>query len=117
MRSKDRGTAAETAVVNYLRANGFRFAERRALSGSHDKGDVAGVLDNVIEVKDCSRDGLPGWLDETEAERINARARYGVCWHKRRGRGSPAHWFVTMRGDQWLRVLQALGYGDGGPPS
>jgi hypothetical protein len=108
---KIKGTAAETAVVNYVRENGFPHAERRALSGTQDKGDVAGIIDNVIEVKNCARDGLPQWIDETEVERINAKARYGVCWHKRRGKGSPADWFVTMRGEQYLAILRALGYG------
>lgn len=111
--SKDRGTRAETAVVAYLQGHGFPHAERRALSGSQDKGDVAGVLGSVIEVKDCRRDCLPQWLDETETERINAGAEYAVCWHKRRGKGSPADWFVTMRGEQWVRVLRLLGYGEG----
>lgn len=110
-RSKQKGTSAESAVVAYLRDHGFPHAERRALAGVLDKGDVAGVIDNVIEVKNCTRDGLPGWVDETEAERVNAGARYGVCWHKRRGKGSPGAWFVTMTGEQYVAMLRALGYG------
>ncbi len=110
--SKDKGTAGETAVVRYLRDNGFPHAERRALSGMHDKGDVAGVVDNVIEVKVVSRDALPQWIDETEVERVHANAHYGVCWHKRRGKGSPGDWFVTMTGRQWVNVLHELGYGE-----
>lgn len=37
--SKKKGTAAETKVVKYLTAHGL-FAERRALSGSKDNGDI-----------------------------------------------------------------------------
>jgi hypothetical protein len=109
---KIKGTRAETAIVNYLQTNGFPHAERRALTGNLDRGDIAGVVENVIEVKDVTRDGLPGWVDEVEQERINAKARYGVCWHKRRGKASPGAWFVTMTGEQWTTVLRILGYGD-----
>ncbi len=40
-KSKQKGTAAETAVVKYLKANGFPKAERRALQGNLDKGDIS----------------------------------------------------------------------------
>lgn len=111
-RPKQKGTSAETAVVTYLRDNGFPQAERRALSGGKDKGDVAGVIDNVIEVKNCARDGLPGWVDEAEVEKVNANAKYGVVWAKRRGKGSPGAWFVTMTGEQYVQILRVLGYGE-----
>jgi hypothetical protein len=101
--SKDKGTAAETAVVRYLREQGATQAERRALSGSQDRGDIAGVPGVVIEVKNVSRDALPGWVDEAEIERTNDGALIGVVWHKRRGKRSPADWFVTMRGSAGSR--------------
>jgi len=57
-KSKQKGTAAETAVVRYLRSLNFQHAgpafpnaERRALSGGKDMGDIAGIPDTVIEVK------------------------------------------------------------------
>ncbi len=109
---KIKGTRAESAVVAYLQENGFPHAERRALSGTQDRGDVAGVAENVIEVKDVARDGLPGWIDETQVEKTNAKAKYAVCWHKRRGKGSPKDWFVTMTGEQYVAILHALGYGE-----
>ena len=50
-RPKDIGTAAETAVVRFLRDNGFPLAERRALHGSTDRGDITGTPGLVWEVK------------------------------------------------------------------
>ena len=51
-RSKDTGTNAETAVATYLRSTGyFPNAERRALAGAYDRGDLTGIGDLVIEVK------------------------------------------------------------------
>ena len=107
-RSKDKGTAAETAVVNYLRAQGATQVERRALNGTQDRGDIAGIPGVVIEVKNVRRDALPGWVDESEVERANDRAVIGVVWHKRVGKGSPADWFVTMRGERWVQVMRMM---------
>lgn len=112
-RSKIKGTRAETAVVNYLQAQGWPYAERRALSGSQDRGDVAGLPGVVIEVKDCKRDELGSWVDEALVELANDSADIGVVWHKRRGTTDPARWFVTLTGEQFAMLLRAAGYGPG----
>ena len=107
--SKQKGTAAETAVVRYLNDQGWPAVERRTLSGSKDKGDVAGVRDLVIEVKACKAMDLGGWLREADAEALNAAADFGVVWHKRRGKSQPNDWFVTMTGDAFVRLLKEAG--------
>ena len=108
--AKAKGTAAETAVVRFLQANGYPHAERRALAGAQDRGDVAGIPGLVIEVKAAARLELAAWLDEVHAEVANepTTESVGVVWHKRRGKGSPGQWYVTMDGwdflalaDQW----------------
>ena len=50
-RPKAIGTAAETAVVRYLAAHGFPNAERRALHGATDLGDITGTPSLCWEVK------------------------------------------------------------------
>jgi hypothetical protein len=105
-RSKAKGTAAETAVVQYLQAAGFAQTERRALNGNLDRGDIAGIPGVVIEVKNCARQELPAWVAEAELERDNDNATLGVVWHKRRGKGNPADWFVTMSGAQFAALLR-----------
>lgn len=108
-RSKDKGTAWESTIVAYLREQGFPHVERRALLGVNDRGDISGLPDWVIEAKNCRREELPGWLDEAEAERVNAGAEYGVVWHHRRGRAHPRDGFVTMSGATYVRLLRAVG--------
>ncbi len=81
--SKQRGTAFETAIVNYLEDNGFPFAERRALRGNKDCGDIAGIPGVVLELKACKRLELAGWCDELEAEIRNAEAQTGAVIVKR----------------------------------
>lgn len=104
--SKRKGTSAETAVVNFLRIAGFTQAERRTLNGAKDRGDIAGLPGVVIEVKNCARQELASWVQEAELERDNDHATLGVVWHKRRGKGNPGDWFVTMSGAQFANLLR-----------
>ena len=104
-RERARGTAAESAVCRYLREHGFPHAERRAGSGRLDRGDVAGLPGVVIEVKACARTELASWLDECAVETRNDNADVGAVWHKRRGRGDPGEWFVTMSGATFISLV------------
>jgi hypothetical protein len=85
-RSKQKGTLAETAVVNYLRQF-WPSVERRALSGAKDKGDVAGIPNVVIEIKNHASYKLTEWIKETEVERNNAQASVGILVIKPKGIG------------------------------
>ena len=109
-RPKIRGTAAETAVVHYLKARGWYHAERRALTGNKDRGDVAGIAGCVIEVKDCKTLTFGPWLNEAETEKANDNAAVGVVWAKRRGTTDPGKWFVLMTGEQFTSLLKDAGY-------
>lgn len=84
MRPRDIGTRTETAVVRYLRANGWPNAERRALHGATDLGDITGTPGICWEVKGgeqakTASDGLVRqWLAETTVETVHADAAIGV---------------------------------------
>jgi len=117
-RPKDIGTRGETAVVNFLRENGFPHAERRALAGSLDLGDILVTAGVIAEVKagvaaETASDGqVVEWLAETERERVHANAAVGLLVTKRRGKGhgNAGQWWAHLRlGD--LRALLA-GIGD-----
>src|SRR4051812_9598235 len=83
-RSKAKGTAFETAFVRWLQTKGFPFAERRALRGSRDCGDIAGVAGWVLELK--STQALrPDFVDEAEREAANAGVPLYAAVMKRRG--------------------------------
>lgn len=109
--SRRKGTAWETAVVRWLNDHGFPHAERRALHGNHDLGDITGIPGIVIEAKSVARLDLSGWVDQAETERRNAAADVGAVVHKRRGHGDPGHAYATLplRDLAWL--LRAAGYG------
>jgi hypothetical protein len=88
------GTRGETAIVNVLRAHGFGGAERRALAGSNDLGDILicpGVIAEVKwgkHAKTASLVDVSRWLRETERERANAGAHLGLLVIQRNGIGT-----------------------------
>lgn len=97
-KSKAKGTAAETAVVSFLASNGFPYVERRALNGALDLGDITGIPGICIEVKNCKEYTFAAWMRETETERVNARADYGILVVKPKGVGS-------TRVDKWWACM------------
>lgn len=133
-RSRDIGTATAEQVVRYLIRNGFPHAERTALHGRHDRGDITGTPGIAWEVKggraaESAGDGLiADWMAETAVEQANANASVGVLVCKRKGFG-PANvgsWWAMLPlsfldgvGDGTVRMhlrdavayLRALGYG------
>lgn len=112
------GTAAETAVVRVFQANGFPHCERRRLRGAKDCGDlITGAPGLVVEVKggaaarNASDALIEKWLDETEAERVNAGADIGLLVVARKGiGGANAHrwWVVTRSGGKGTHLTSEL---------
>lgn len=110
-RPKQKGTAWESAIAGYLTEHGFPHAERRALTGSQDRGDIAGVPAWVLEAKNCSTASLGTWIDEALVEQANDGADYSAVWHHRKGKASPADGYVTMTGAAFVRLIRQAGYG------
>lgn len=108
-RSKAKGTAAESKLVGWLR-EWWPAAERRALNGNVDRGDVAGIAGVAVEVKDCVKLELSAWLKETQVEQANDGADYGVLLVKRRGYGDPGDWYFVMTAAEGFRLLRQGGY-------
>lgn len=89
--SRRKGTPHENRVVAYLQEHGFPDAERRALAGAKDRGDVAGVgcaLGRVVvEAKNEKRVDLAGYMDEVRVEKKNDGAAIGFAVMPRRNCG------------------------------
>lgn len=110
--AKQAGARAEKDVAAFMAAyTGDNRIERRARNGANDRGDITGVRTInggrvVIEVKDCAKLDLAGWVNEAETERGNDDASIGVVWHKKRGKADPADWYVTMTGATFAKLLE-----------
>lgn len=98
------GTATAEAVVRFLRGAGWPAAERTALHGVNDVGDITGTPGIAWEVKggaaaETASDGLvETWLADTERERLCAGANVGVLVLKRRGVGpaNAGRWWAVV---------------------
>lgn len=107
------GTSAERAVVDYLAEHGWPSAERRALCGRNDRGDVTGTPGLVWEIKAGQKLELLGWLRETETERRRDEADYGILVV--RGRGlAVENWPAVLPLSEIATLLRQAGYGGDG---
>lgn len=111
-KQRAKGTAFESAVCRFLAEEGFPHAERRALSGTQDRGDIAGILGWVLEVKNCRKVELAAWIDEAAVEQANDGADFSAVWHHRVGKAHPSAGYVTMTGAMFVRLLRQAGYGE-----
>lgn len=81
-------------MVNVLRAHGYPGAERRALAGANDLGDILVCPGIIVEVKwgkhakTASLVDIGRWIKETNRERENARAFLGLLVIQRNGIGT-----------------------------
>jgi hypothetical protein len=109
-KQKQKGTRAENAVVEFLRRHGFPYAERRALGGIHDKGDITGCGPLVIEVKDHKTITLSQFMAELKQEVVNAKADTGVAIIKKRGTLDVGEWYAVMPAAWIVDLLKEAGY-------
>ena len=108
--ARQAGTRWETAIVGYLRDQGWPHAERRARTGAHDQGDITGVVGVCIEAKDTARFEPARFLTEAQTEAVNAKAGIGAAWIKRRGKSSPGDGYVLLDGATFTQLLREAGY-------
>jgi hypothetical protein len=102
-KQRQKGTAFETAVVNWLKEQGLH-AARLPLAGNKDIGDITVEPWSInLEAKNCRQLALSQWVAEADAEATNA-GRPVVVVAKRVGKGDPAESYVVMP----LRVLHLL---------
>lgn len=130
--SKEKGTRWETEVTRWFIANGFPDAQRRALSGTKDMGDIHPIPGNkppiIVSAKYGYSDDvhpqtqmwMKWWqrLLDTRDD-INPDAVVFLC-HHREGKASPefAHWWtldphwgpIKVTGEQVMNKLHELGY-------
>ena len=104
--AKAKGSQAERAVVAWLKANGYKYADRRLAGASLDKGDISGVPGVTIEIKNHAKLDLAGWVAELEIEMKNDDAWTGTVIHKKKGKGDVGEWYATMPAKIWLALLK-----------
>ena len=105
-KQRAKGTALETLVLSEFRRY-YPQAERRALQGANDKGDLLlpGETRFIVECKNVARMDLAGWHAEAVAEAANAGVPHGVVVHKRQRRGQAGDQWVTLSLSSFLELV------------
>lgn len=105
--NKAKGSAAERAVTDHLNVRGVE-AERVPAGATLDRGDIWVPDKNwpAIQVKNHARLDLAGWVDDVEAQAVNASRYAGIVVHKRRGKGNPGSWYVTCTLDTLITIIE-----------
>jgi hypothetical protein len=108
---KMKGTMAESAVVSFLRTQGFPYAERLALQGGKDRGDITGIPGICIEVKNTQTYTLSSWLKEAMVEKENSGADFAFVAAKPRliGVTRVGMWMAAMMLSEFKRLVRAAG--------
>jgi len=111
---KQKGSAYERLIVDYLKEHGFD-AERTRAGWSDDRGDIHGVSHSsfgpfTIECKNQKSMDLSGWLGELERERHANGGQLGAVVHKKRGQTDAAQQYASLPLWMLVQLLKEAGY-------
>lgn len=106
-RSKQKGTAWESAIVDVLTRLEFP-AKRVVLHGKEDQGDIhIDGLPIIIEAKNEKTYKLAEWVEEANKEGDNTHS-LGVVWAHRKGKSNPTDGYVVMDGLTFIKLLMEI---------
>ncbi len=109
-RSGQKGTAGESARVNYLKARGWKYATRIPKKGSKDCGDL--ILDQavpvMIESKETKAFAPASFIAEMEAQIVNAGAEFGFCIVKKRGTTNVGAYYALTSVEHMISLIERV---------
>lgn len=91
-----------------MKENGHPNAERSRCGWSDDRGDIDGVEDLTIEIKNQKKISLGDWISEMEQERINRKTKYGVVIAKKKLSTSVDDWYAVMPASLFIKLFNDL---------
>lgn len=107
--AKAAGSSFERLVADYLAEHVDDRIDRRVKTGAVDRGDITGMRyfgkRVVIECKNEAKVKLGPWMTETEIERGNDDALFGVIAHKRHGKGQAKDQWITMTLSEFVAII------------
>lgn len=103
--SKRKGDAAELEIARILADQlGVRVRRNLGAGRADDEGDIEGLTDTAVEVKNYPKTGVAAAINEglrdLRREQTNAAATFGVLFVKRPRNG----WIAVMDIDQFCTI-------------
>ncbi len=109
--AKAKGRNAENRWVQWLIDNGWRYAERRRLTGIIDRGDITGTPGITWEVKNHRTYQFPEWMRELAEEQDANQDPIGVLVVKPNGVTDPNRFWCVLTPETLAILLKEAGYG------
>lgn len=108
-----KGYAGENPVLGFMHRIGFHRAYRLRNQGVSDKGDLGGIDEVCIEIKNHGRYDFGTWMKETAAEKANAGAATAALVVKPKGVGDTrvGEWWAVLTLSDYAQLLIDAGYG------
>lgn len=103
---KRKGTAHETAIVNYLTSQGIS-ARRVVQTGRYDQGDIHAEPFTVIEAKNVKEITLSDFVRQANREAANAGREIGVAVVKKRN-ANISQSYCVLDLETFARILRML---------
>lgn len=103
----------EIPVEQNFIARGFHRVYRLGKQGTKDKGDIGGIDDVCIEVKNWGTYHFGPWMKELAKKKANKAAKIGALLVKPKGIGKTRvdQWWVVMTVGDFENLLIEAGYG------
>ena len=103
----------EIPVEHHFIARGFHRAYRLGKQGMKDKGDIGGIDDVCIEVKNQAAYKFGPWMKELAIEKAHKAAAIGALLVKPKGVGKTRvdQWWIVMTVGDFQSLLIEAGYG------
>jgi hypothetical protein len=106
--NKAKGTRAEYAVAKYLASNGHPKAARSRSGWADDRGDIEGVTNLTVEVKDQRRYDLSEWVKELAVEQRNNGTEHGTVVLKKRQSSDVGEWYAIMPMTEFIKLFNKI---------
>lgn len=90
-------------MVRLAREMHWPYAERRALTGGKDRGDITGIPGVVIQVKDQAEQRIATWMDDTIIQMHNDNASMCMLVVKKKFK-NPKEWDAYI--PLWLLLYE-----------
>jgi len=104
-RNRRAGADAENALAGYLRDAGYPEC-RRQLERRQDRGDLLGVGDVGLEVKNCRKHDLAAWTAQARQGCEAAGLLYPVTVVKPPRITDPGRWYAVLTVDTLVALLR-----------
>lgn len=105
--SKSKGYRGEAEFVEASTENGYKTQRNGNIHGQADQGDIAGISDWTVQVKNVATVKIPEFIKAAKEQAVNAGNRFYCVALKLRGKHM-REGVILMPVQQWFDIVKEL---------